>query len=255
MSAIALLHAALATPYDYGMLKFDNTTLERVVGHGTAAFVRIDKEYSYGDEDDAFRELAKLVGQSGAKLIVGTVGVADPPSPPYRGEGEYGESPPEEEEEVDPNGWRDGQDIAAKYGVALDDFPKFRFFPAAGGAPKNFEGKADKESFLRYVQEEAGVWIGLPGQLGDMHGLAKEFAGAKDKAKVLKKAEAAAAKLPTADAEHGKYYVKVMTKASADGEFVTKETARLKKMQDDGSVSAAKKEQFGRRLNILSSFA
>ena len=46
-----------------------------------------------------------------------------------------------------------------------------------------------------------------------------------------------------------------MTKASADGEFVTKETARLKKMQDDGSVSAAKKEQFGRRLNILSSFA
>ena len=64
-----------------------------------------------------------------------------------------------------------------------------------------------------------------------------------------------AAKLPTADAEHGKYYVKVMTKASADGEFVTKETARLKKMQDDGSVIAAKKEQFGRRLNILSSFA
>ena len=95
------------------------------------------------------------------------------------------------------------------------------------------------------------MWIGLPGQLGDMHGLAKEFAGAKDKAKVLKKAEAAAAKLPSADAEHGKYYVKVMTKASADGEFVTKETARLKKMQDDGSVSAAKKEQFGRRLNIL----
>ena len=140
------------------------------------------------------------------------------------------------------------------YGVALDDFPKFRFF-GADGAVKNFEGKADKESFLRYVQEEAGVWIGLPGQLGDMHGLAKEFAGAKDKAKVLKKAEAAAAKLPTADAEHGKYYVKVMTKASADGEFVTKETARLKKMQDDGSVSAAKKEQFGRRLNILSSFA
>ena len=99
------------------------------------------------------------------------------------------------------------------------------------------------------------MWIGLPGQLGDMHGLAKEFAGAKDKAKVLKKAEAAAAKLPTADAEHGKYYVKVMTKALADAEFVAKETARLKKMIDDGSVKDAKKQQFGRRLNALSSFS
>ena len=98
-----------------------------------------------------------------------------------------------------------------------------------GGAVKNYEGKPDKESMLRYVQEEAKVWIGLPGQVGEMHAAAKEFVGAKDKAKALKKAEAAAGKLGADDAEHGKYYVKVMTKLAADGEFVTKETARLKK--------------------------
>ena len=47
----------------------------------------------------------------------------------------------------------------------------------------------------------------------------------------------------------------VMTKAAADTGFIEKETARLKKMMDDGSVKAAKKEQFGRRLNMLSSFS
>ena len=50
-------------------------------------------------------------------------------------------------------------------------------------------------------------------------------------------------------------YVKVMTKASDAADFVTKETTRLKKMMDDGSVKAEKKGQFGRRLNMLSSFA
>ena len=73
MSAIALLHAALATPYDYGMLKFDNTTLDRVVGHGTPAFVRIDKEYSYGDEDDAsFTFKVKHRGNGYLLLYFGT---------------------------------------------------------------------------------------------------------------------------------------------------------------------------------------
>lgn len=45
-----------------------------------------------------------------------------------------------------------------------------------------------------------------------------------------------------------------MTKLSEKAEFVAKETERLQKMIDDGSVKANKKEQFGRRLNILSSF-
>ena len=38
-------------------------------------------------------------------------------------------------------------------------------------------------------------------------------------------------------------------------DFVGKEIARLTKMKDDGSVAAAKKAQFSKRLNALSSFA
>ena len=51
-----------------------------------------------------------------------------------------------------------------------------------------------------------------------------------------------------------RYYVKVMTKGQNDDAFVGKEADRLKKMMDDASVKPNKKEQFGRRLNILSSF-
>lgn len=46
-----------------------------------------------------------------------------------------------------------------------------------------------------------------------------------------------------------------MTKAAADTGFVDKESARLKKMMDDGSVKASNKDSFGRRLNMLSSFS
>ena len=95
--------------------------------------------------------------------------------------------------------------------------------------------------------------MGLAGQLKEFDALAKAFG--KDKAGSLKKAEAAAKSAGEKDADSAKYYVKVMTKASEKADFVAKETERLQKMIDDGSVKANKKEQFGRRLNILSSFA
>ena len=55
--------------------------------------------------------------------------------------------------------------------------------------------------------------------------------------------------------DSAKYYVKVMTKMAESADFIKKETTRLQKMIDDGSVKATKKEQFGRRLNIISSFS
>jgi len=78
--------------------------------------------------------------------------------------------------------------------------------------------------------------------------------GKKEK-KLDKKAEKAAGAMTASDADSAKYYLKVMTKATADAEFVSKETTRLQKMIGDGSVKPAKKEQFGRRLNMLSSFS
>ena len=155
-------------------------------------------------------------------------------------------------------GDKDNSDLSEKYSIKSDDFPQYRFWgkgKGASAAPLAFAGEQKKEDFLRFIQEKAGAWIGLPGQVKEMDALAKEFVEAKKKEGVLKKAEKAAGKLDAKEGDEGKYYVKVMTKALADAEFVAKETARLKKMIDDGSVKDAKKQQFGRRLNALSSFS
>ena len=39
------------------MQDLDNTTFDRVVGQGLPVLVRIDKEYPYGDTDDAWKEV------------------------------------------------------------------------------------------------------------------------------------------------------------------------------------------------------
>ena len=191
-------------------------------------FVRFDKEYSYGDEHDAFKGFAAKVGGSAADLLVCDVGVS-----------EYGD--------------KDNSDLAERYSIKTEDFPQYRLWKKGSKEPIVFKGDKKEDGFLRFAQTEADVWVGLPGQLKDFDALAKAFAS--DKAGALKKAETAAKGVGEKDADSAKYYVKVMTKASEKADFVTKETERLQKMIEDGSVKSTKKEQFGRRLNILSSFA
>merc|ERR1712204_112584 len=142
----------------------------------------------------------------------------------------------------------DNSDISERFKIGADDFPQFRLWTKGKDSTKEpikFTGGKKAEEFMKFIQSNAGVWVGLPGQV-------KELASAKDKASVI--AKAGKLKLDDKDADSGKYYAKVMTKAAKDAEFVTKEVSRLKKMMDDGSVKADKKSQFGRRLNMLSSF-
>ena len=42
------------------MQDLDNTTFDRVVGQGLAVLVRVDKEYPYGDSDDAWKEVGAV---------------------------------------------------------------------------------------------------------------------------------------------------------------------------------------------------
>jgi len=235
MCRLALVVAALQLTSAYtdrGIVKLDNTTFDRIVDGSKTVFVRFDKEYSYGDEHDAWKELAAKVGDSSADMLTADVGVS-----------EYGD--------------KDNSDISDRYSINSEDFPQYRLFlkgtPSSGEALK-YTGDKKYDGFLRFLQEKASVWIGLPGQVKELDALAKTF-GSGDKAAVLKEAEAAVKSLAEKDADSGKYYVKVMGKVAEKPDFVAKETERLQKMIDDGSVKAAKKEQFGRRLNILSSFA
>jgi len=234
LSRIILLAAcSLVAAYtDRGILKLDNTTFDRIIDGGKTVYVRCDTEYSYGDEHDAWKEFAAKVGESSADMLVGDVGVS-----------EYGD--------------KDNSDISERYSIKSDDFPQYRLWLKGKGSstdPAVFGGEKKYDGFLRFAQEKAGVWIGLPGQVKELAVLAKTFMSG-DKAAALKEAETFVKGIDANQADYGKYYVKAMSKIIEKADFVAKETERLQKMIDDGSVKANKKEQFGRRLNILSSFA
>jgi len=228
MSVVSLLLAPTLGYVDRGILKLDNTTFDKIIDGSRAVIVRFDKEYAYGDEHDAWKDFAKKVGESSASLLSCDVGVS-----------EYGD--------------KDNADIAERFSIKTDDFPQYRLWLKGSGSDKSpvvYSGEKKSDAFLRFVQEKAGVWIGLPGQVKELDAIAKKFGTAADKTGLVAEAKA----LGMSD-EAAKYYLKVMDKAAADGGFISKETARLQKMIDDGSVKPAKKEQFGRRLNVLSSFA
>jgi endoplasmic reticulum protein 29 len=233
MARLFLLIVALQLAFGYtdrGILKLDNTTFDRIIDGTKSVFVRFDKEYSYGDEHDAWKDFAAKVGGSSADMLVCDVGVS-----------EYGD--------------KDNSDISDRFSIKSDDFPQYRLWlkgKASSDDPTAYKGDKKTDAFLRFVQAEAGVWVGLPGQLKEFDALAKEFAS--DAAGATAKAQAALSAAAEKDSDSAKYYVKVMTKAAATKDFVTKEVDRLQKMIDDGSVKATKKDQFGRRLNILSSF-
>jgi len=222
--------SSMGTEAAPGAIKLDNTTFDKLITvPGLTVLVKFDKEYAYGDEHDAWKEYAKTVGESAAELLTADVGVA-----------EYGD--------------KDNSDLAERFSIKSDDFPQYRLWKKgmlSTAEPIKFTGDKKADEFLRFVQEKAGAWIGLPGQIKALDEIAKEFLSTDKTADVITKAEAAAAGQTE---ETAKYYVKVMQKLAADKEFLTKENARLKKMMDDGSVKASKKEQFGRRLNVLNSF-
>merc|ERR1712060_627347 len=77
---MGLLLAACAVPAlsysERGILKLDNTTFDRIIDGSRSVFVRFDKEYSYGEEHDAWKEYAKAVGESAADLLSADVGVS-----------------------------------------------------------------------------------------------------------------------------------------------------------------------------------
>lgn len=229
-AVLALCLSSVAAYVDRGILKLDNTTFDRLIDGARNVIVRFDKEYSYGDEHDAWKEFAKTVGESSADILVCDVGVS-----------EYGD--------------KDNSDLATRFAISSEDFPQYRLWTKGTDSskePVKFSGDKKSDEFMKFIQSNAGVWVGLPGQVQELDVLAKEFVSATNKAEVI--AKAGSLKLDDKDVDSAKYYTKVMTKAAADAEFVTKEVARLKKMMDDGSVKADKKAQFGRRLNMLSSF-
>ena len=57
-------------------------------------------------------------------------------------------------------------------------------------SPVVYSGEKKSDAFLRFVQEKAGVWIGLPGQVKELDAIAKKFGTAADKTGLVAEAKA-----------------------------------------------------------------
>ena len=57
-------------------------------------------------------------------------------------------------------------------------------------SPVVHSGETKSDAFLRFVQEKAGVWIGLPGQVKELDAIAKKFGTAADKTGLVAEAKA-----------------------------------------------------------------
>jgi len=242
MITLLLLALAFLSPAqgaDYNILNLDNATMPLLLGRDLPAFVRFDKDYSYGEKADAFKKLA--ADAVGARVLIGTVGIST-----------YGE--------------KQNQDVAEKYGYKkagkdleysdMDkDFPKFRFFPINGGKDVEYSGAITADAMMLFLKKEAKVYFGLSGTIREFDKLAAEFVKASDKGEVLTRAKAMADAAAGSEKDSAAYYVKAMEKAGAAGaDWFRKESERLKQIVEGGKVTSQKKDDMQLRMNRLSSF-
>ena len=106
-------------------------------------------------------------------------------------------------------GDKDNSDLSERFKIGADDFPQFRLWTKGKDStkePVKFSGAKKSEEFMKFIQSNAGVWVGLPGQVKELDSLAKEFGSAKDKASII--AKAGKVKVDEKDADSAKYYTK-----------------------------------------------
>ena len=106
-------------------------------------------------------------------------------------------------------GDKDNSDLSERFKIGTDDFSQYRLWTKGKDStaePVKFSGAKKSEEFMKFIQSNAGVWVGLPGQVKELDSLAKEFGSAKDKASII--AKAGKLKLDEKDAESAKYYTK-----------------------------------------------
>jgi hypothetical protein len=83
--AAAALGACLPDLTDVTRLSIqdlDNTTFDRIVGQGLPVLVRVDKEYPYGDSDDAWKEVGAVRPMPQPPRFPGSYRLGRPAGPP-----------------------------------------------------------------------------------------------------------------------------------------------------------------------------
>jgi len=155
------------------------------------------------------------------------------------------------------------KEAGGRYDVS--GFPTIKFFPRGSkSSPQSYDGARDLDSFVAYINSQAGTQRTSSGRLANAAGrvssldeIAKDYVAAANKAELLAKAKDTAAGLKSEkDKAAAVVYVKVMEKIAGEGgaDYVDTESTRLDKLISSDSVKGAKVDEFTKRQNILRAF-
>merc|ERR550514_1884725 len=136
--ALALVSLPTTSAAARGVLGLDSLTFGKVVDGSRPVVVKFDKQYAYGDKEDAWKAFAADMADS--TLVIAEVGVQD-----------YGD--------------KENDDLREKYSVNADDFPVFKIFTPASSEPLTFDGEVSTDELKLWAKTNAGVRIGLKGSL------------------------------------------------------------------------------------------
>ena len=149
-------------------------------------------------------------------------------------------------------------DLAERFGVKKEDFPKVMLFVKGRDEPFIFEGDFKAEELKKFIRLNSQIYIGLEGCLETFDRIVDKFMFSNDyneKKGLLRDAEDSwdALKSPS-DRKIAETYVKVMRKVMDKGKaFVKQEKTRVEGLMT-GRLTEEKKEEMQGRLNILKSF-
>lgn len=149
-----------------GSVNLDELSFSKVTNKFEASLVKFDVAYPYGDKHEAFVAVAKDA-RDVDDLLLAEVGVKD-----------YGE--------------KENEALARKYGATKDNFPIVKLFMKGKSEPLTFDDSNGftSDELRRFVRENTGIYLSLPGCVRELDIIAMKFmkAKAESKEKVLKEA-------------------------------------------------------------------
>lgn len=151
----------------------------------------------------------------------------------------------------------DGSKATAKE-QGVSSYPTIKFFPKGSTEGIAYPGGRTEAAFIEYLNEQTGTHRTVGGGLDDKAGtietldqiIAKHVSGQtlSQAAEEVKKAA------DGLQEKFASYYVRVLNKLQENGEYATKEFARLQKILSNSELQREKADELISKSNILRKF-
>ncbi|KAJ6119682.1 Protein disulfide-isomerase tigA [Penicillium sp. IBT 18751x] len=147
--------------------------------------------------------------------------------------------------------------LAQEQGVT--GYPTIKFFPKGSTEPEAYAGARTEQAFVDFLNSKTGssrsVGGGLNSKAGTIEVLDKLVAEYVPAQKFEKLAAEIKKNAKGLQDKYAEYYIKVANKLSENGEYASKELARLIKILKKGGSAPEKLDDIVSRSNILRGFA